>query len=238
MGKERFIDIKLGKENLDIYYIRTSIFNALKETLPILKGDLLDIGCGKMPYKNYILENSEVANYIGLDIENALEYDTDIKPDFTWNGKTMPFENNTFECAFGTEVLEHCPGPEIVLKEVIRVLKPEGFFFFTVPFLWNLHEVPHDEYRYTPFSLERHLRNSGFKEIEIKATGGWHASMAQMLGLWVRRSPMPQTKRRILSAIIKPIIEFLIKIDKPELVTFKEGQMISGLYGVARKRNI
>jgi len=235
MVKERFIDIKLGKENLDIYYIRISIFNALKETLPILKGNLLDIGCGKMPYKNYILENSKVTNYIGLDIENALEYDTDIKPDFTWNGKTMPFENNTFECAFGTEVLEHCPEPEVVLKEVLRVLKPGGRFFFTVPFLWNLHEVPNDEYRYTPFSLERHLRNSGFKEIEIKATGGWHASMAQMLGLWVRRSPMPQTKRRILSAIIKPIIKFLIKIDKPELVTFKEGLMISGLYGVARK---
>ncbi len=147
----------------------------------------------------------------------------------------MPFENNTFECAFGTEVLEHCPEPEIVLKEVIRVLKPEGIFFFTVPFLWNLHEVPHDEYRYTPFSLERHLRNSGFKEIEIKATGGWHASMAQMLGLWVRRSPMSIAKRKWLSILLKPVIQFLIKMDKTGQVTFKEGQMITGLYGVAIK---
>jgi SAM-dependent methyltransferase len=232
---DNFTNIPFTKENLDIYYIRTSIFNALKDKLPKLKGNLLDIGCGKMPYKNYIVENSKVTNYIGLDIENALEYDTDIKPDFTWNGKTMPFENNTFECAFGTEVLEHCPEPEIVLKEVIRVLKPEGIFFFTVPFLWNLHEVPYDEYRYTPFSLERHLKNSGFNNIEIRATGGWHASMAQMLGLWVRRSPMPQTKRKFLSAVIKPIIRYLIKIDKLEQITFKDEQMISGLSGEARK---
>jgi SAM-dependent methyltransferase len=235
MKTDNFINIPFTKENLDRYYIRTSLFNALKETLPKLKGNLLDIGCGKMPYKNYILENSMVASYIGLDIESALEYDSVINPDFTWDGEIMPFENNTFECAFGTEVLEHCPEPEIVLKEVFRVLKPEGVFFFTVPFLWNLHETPHDEYRYTPFSLARHLKNSGFKEVKIKATGGWHAAMAQMLGLWVRRSPMANRKRKWLSILLKPVIHYLIKMDKTGQVTFKEGQMITGLSGVAKK---
>jgi SAM-dependent methyltransferase len=147
----------------------------------------------------------------------------------------MPIESESFECAFGTEVLEHCPNPEVVMKEVHRVLKPGGVFFFTVPFLWNLHEVPNDEYRYTPFSLERHLKNSGFTDITIKATGGWHASMAQMLGLWVRRSSMSSRKRKILSRFLKPIIKYLIKLDEPENVQFKEGQMITGLYGVAKK---
>jgi len=232
---DNFTNIPFTKENLDRYYIRTSIFNALNEILPKLKGNLLDIGCGKMPYKNYILENSKVIKYIGLDIENALEYDNAINPDFTWNGKTMPFESNSFDCVFGTEVLEHCPEPEMVLKEVFKVLKPEGIFFFTVPFLWNLHEVPNDEYRYTPFSLERHLKNAGFKEINLNATGGWHAAMAQILGLWVRRSPMSNTKRKWLSILLKPIIQFLIKMDIPAQITFKEGQMITGLYGTAKK---
>ena len=235
MKLNNFINTRFSYDNLDIFYIRTSIFDALKRVLPKFEGSLLDIGCGKMPYKKYIIENSCIANYIGLDIENALEYDSVIKPDFTWNGKVMPFENNTFDCAFGTEVLEHCSEPEIVLKEVYRTLKPEGIFFFTVPFLWNLHEVPHDEYRYTPFSLERHLRNSGFSEIEIKATGGWHAAMAQMLGLWVRRSQMKENKRKLLSVILKPIIGFLIKLDKKTKINFTDGQMITGLYGIAKK---
>ncbi|EMQ95503.1 hypothetical protein D778_02597 [Xanthomarina gelatinilytica] len=230
-----FIDIKLSEKNLDRYYIRSSIFKAFKELLPNFNGKLLDIGCGKMPYRNYILENSKVLNYVGLDIEDALEYDTEVKPDFTWNGVTMPFETASFDCAFGTEVLEHCPEPEVVLKEVYRVLKPNGIFFFTVPFLWNLHEVPHDEYRYTPFSLERHLKNSGFTDITIKATGGWHASMAQMLGLWVKRSSMSSRKRAILSRVLMPVIKRLINLDKPETVQFKEGQMITGLYGIVRK---
>lgn len=233
---EDFVNIKFTNQNLDRYYIRKKIFESLNSNLFLFSGTLLDIGCGKMPYKKYILENSKVKKYVGLDIENALEYDSSVKPDYTWNGEIMPFENNSFDCAFGTEVLEHCPEPEIVLKEVVRVLKLNGTFFFTVPFLWNLHEVPHDEYRYTPFSLERHLNNAGFKDIQIKATGGWHASMAQMLGLWVRRSPMSKTKRKWLSLFLKPIIGYLIKLDKNTEIKFVEGQMITGLYGIAKKK--
>lgn len=230
-----FINIEFSSRTLDVYIIRKSIVNSLKSVLPDLKGSLIDIGCGKMPYKKYILENSDVDNYFGLDIENAIEYDVNIKPDFRWNGISMPFNDNSFDSAFGTEVLEHCPEPNIVLKEINRVLKPNGILFLTVPFLWNLHETPNDEYRYTPFSLERHLRESGFKDINIKATGGWHASLAQMLGLWVKRSTMKSYKRRVLEVILKPIIKYLIKIDKPEKVRFKEGQMVTGLYATARK---
>lgn len=230
-----FIDIQPKIWNIDIYSIRLSIFKALKHDLTNFKGELLDIGCGKMPYKEYILRNSKVSNYVGLDIESAINYDPDIMPDFTWKGEVMPFESDSFDCAFGTEVLEHCPEPELILKEVFRILKPGGTFFFTVPFLWNLHEVPNDEYRYTPFALKRHLTNSGFKSIEIKATGGWHASMAQMLGLWVRRSNIPENKRKLLSIFIKPIIKYLLKIDKPEEVKFTDGQMITGLSGIAKK---
>ena len=232
--RDQFIDIQYSVETLDKFAIRKAIFAALNESLPSFSGNLLDIGCGKMPYKDYILNNSQVDDYKGLDIETALIYEDTIKPDFYWDGLKMPFRNEEFNCALATEVLEHCPEPEIVLREAFRVLKPDGVLFFTVPFLWNLHEVPHDEYRYTPFSLERHLKNSGFTNIKIQATGGWHASMAQMLGLWVRRAPMSQRKRKYLSYLLKPVIRKLIVSDKG-VESFKNGQMITGLWGIATK---
>ena len=145
MAGNDFVDLTLTKTNLDIFVIRTSIIKAITDVLPQLHGKLLDVGCGKMPYKNYILEQSDVTDYIGLDIEQALVYDSEISPDHTWDGKTMPLIDQLFDCALATEVLEHCPEPEVVLKEVYRVLKPGGVLFITVPFLWNLHEVPHPE---------------------------------------------------------------------------------------------
>lgn len=233
---DNFITIDFTVNSLDRYFARTTIFRELTDNLKFFRGELLDIGCGKMPYKNYILQNSEITKYVGLDIENALDYDNTIKPDFLWDGIKMPFISNQFETAFGTEVLEHCPRPEIILNEVNRILKPGGAFFFTVPFLWPLHEVPNDEYRYTPFSLKRLLEEAGFEEISIKATGGWHASMAQMLGLWVRRSGMNEGKRKVLSIILKPVIKYLIRIDKYSKAEFHESQMLTGLSGIGYKR--
>lgn len=231
---DNFINIPLERKNLDRYYIRTCILNAIRKNLITFKGNLLDIGCGKMPYKNFILENSKINNYIGLDIEQAIEYDKDVRPDFTWNGIKMPFKDCSYETAFGTEVLEHCPYPNIILEEVNRVLKPGGVFFFTVPFLWNLHEAPHDEFRYTPYSLKRLLTEAGFVNIELEPLGGWHASMAQMLGLWVCRAPMNHRLRKLLKVTILPIYKALIKRDILPY-QFEDGSMITGISGIAYK---
>lgn len=232
---DNFTEIPFNSNNLDRYVIRTSVKHAIAKQLPNWQGQLLDIGCGKMPYRAWILKESKVQAYVGLDIATAIVYDKQVQPDLTWDGLNMPIQDNAFDHAFGTEVLEHCPDPELVLRETWRVLKKDGTFFFTVPFLWNLHEVPHDEYRYTPFSLKRHLENAGFTDVKITATGGWHGAMAQMLGLWVRRSPMGSSKRKLLSVLIKPAMRYLLKLDAKFPIAFKEGQMITGLYGTARK---
>lgn len=229
--QDKFIDISL-KGNIDIYYQRQAILHALKNSLHHFKGTLLDAGCGKMPYRAHILKNSSVSEYVGLDIESAIVYDEGVKPDFQWDGKNMPFGNNSFDCALATEVLEHVPLPEVFLSEVYRVLKPGSVFFFTVPFLWPLHEIPHDEYRYTPFSLQRHLETVGFTNVQIHSLGGWNASLAQMLGLWLKRSPMHPAQRKVLSYLCFPFYKYLIRRDQK---LNKKGEMITGLSGIASK---
>lgn len=156
------------------------------------------------------------------------------KPDLFWDGKQIPLEDKTVDCALATEVFEHCPNPEIVMREALRVLKPGGFIFFTVPFLWSLHDVPHDEYRYTPFALERHLRNSGFYHIKLEALGGWDASLAQMIGLWARRRPISPWKRAILSRLLTPVVRYLTEHDQQPSV-FSNSTMITGITGTAFK---
>jgi SAM-dependent methyltransferase len=232
---DNFIDIPFTTKNLDVYVVRKTILNAIKENLPKFQGQLLDVGCGKMPYRKYILEHSGTQKYVGLDLDNAHIYSEEVRPDYRWDGVHMPFENNSFDCVFATEVLEHCPEPEIMLNEIHRVLKEEGILFFTTPFFWTLHEVPNDQYRYTPFSLQRHLENCGFKQIEIKAGGGWNASLAQMLGLWVNRSPLTKRRKKLFTRIIKPVIHYLLKKDEIP-VQFNSSQMITTLYGTASKK--
>ena len=235
---DNFIEIPFEVNNLDRYIVRTSIKSALVKTLPVLKGRLLDIGCGKMPYRDMVLRDSQVKEYVGLDIASAIVYDKKTKPDLTWDGITMPIADTSFDCAFGTEVLEHCPDPEITMRETLRVLKKDGVFFFTVPFLWNLHEVPHDEYRYTPFALERIFGECDLQDVTIFPHGGWDMAMAQMIGMWIVATKRG-AKRKRWARLMNPIMKRLIKKDianQPIAIAFTDGQMINGLYGTARKK--
>ena len=211
--------------------MRRAILEALCSQLQDLYGVVLDIGCGYMPYKSLVLAPpSRAERYIGLDLKDNIYQ----KPDLEWDGRNIPLEDCSVDCALATEVFEHCQDPEIVMCESLRVLKPGGLLFFTVPFLWPLHNVPHDEYRFTPFALERHLRNSGFGQIKLKALGGWDASLAQMIGLWARRRPMSPYKRAILSRLALLAIRYLTKRDRPPQ-TFAENSMITGVAGTATK---
>lgn len=233
--QDKFTEITLAPGTIDIYFVRTSIFNFIKEKVKYCHGSLLDAGCGKMPYRDYILSNSKITKYVGLDIESAINYSDLVKPDVTWDGKKMPFGDNSFECAFATEVLEHVPEPMVFLNEIFRVLKQDGLFFFTVPFLWPLHEPPHDEFRYTPFAMERLLSAAGFSNISISALGGWNASLGQMIGLWLKRSPLSSRKKKIFQSIALPILKYLFKHDDPN-VDFLRGPMVTGLSGSAYKK--
>ena len=227
-----FTDLKLSRENLESYIIRSEIFKAVHNIIPRFKGEVLDSGCGSMPYKNIILENNNVRSYLGLDIETGLDYQG-AKADVLWDGNIMPFEDQSFDVVISTEVLEHVPDPEKYLAEIKRVLKPGGIFFFTVPFLMSLHEVPHDYYRYTPYALDRIFKKTGFENIEIKAMGGYNAAVGQMLGLWVNMYLWGK-KKKIMQVILKPIINFLYKKDKVP-VNFKKSTMIVGLTGTVNK---
>ena len=229
-----FLHPKCNAQQLDLFIIRKSILKALNVHLSKFRGTLLDVGCGHMPYRSLLTSTqSHVNQYIGLDLKDNPIHNN--YPDIIWQEGEIPLADHSIDCAITTEVLEHCPNPEEVMKEINRVLKPGGLLFFTVPFLWPLHEVPHDHYRYTPFSLRRHLIGSGFASIKIEALGGWDASLAQMLGLWVRRRPMGKWSRKILSVIALPVIHFLIQIEKVTQTHFDEGSMITGLSGICIK---
>ncbi len=217
--------------NMDRYIIRQAIVNALKGELPKFSGTLLDVGCGFSPYKSLVLAPpSHVANYIGLDLEN----NTYQKPDLVWDGERIPLEDNSVDCAIATEVLEHCFMPQQILDEIYRVLKPGGLFFLTTPFVWPLHDMPHDYFRYTPNCLESLLSNSGYEQIAISPLGGWNAACAQMLGLWVTRRSFPKVVSAGLKGLIWPVFLALIATDRRPC-SFSNGIMISGLAGIAKK---
>lgn len=228
-----FVPTTLQAGNLDVFLRRRSILRALQGRIGEFRGRLLVVGWYGMQYREYVPQLSSAGQYVIIDVGNTTRGAPRVKPDVIWDGGHLPFVDNSFGTVMAAEALEYCVDLYATLRELNRILKPGGVLFFTVPFLWALHEVPRDKYRYTPFALKHYLMQAGFKRIDISALGGWHASMAQMLGLWVRRAPMSVGHRRCLSLILRPLIRYLISRDSSP-TTFTEGAMVIGLSGVAR----
>jgi SAM-dependent methyltransferase len=213
MAPDNFINVPVTPGNADRWIVRKSIRDFMASKLPHLRGELLDVGCGKMPYKDFVLRNSAVSRYTGLDIDSALVYEHGLRPDATWDGTTMPFKDSSFDCALLTEVLEHAPDSQALLREIKRVLKPEAMLCFTTPFVWPYHETPHDAQRWTSFGLFRQLQAAGFHNIEIDLIGNWHSSLAQFLGLWTARAPMSRFVRAAVRYPVFALQRLLMQYD-------------------------
>jgi SAM-dependent methyltransferase len=220
---------------IDSFGNRRLILAALRAQLPSFRGLVLDVGCGEKPYRELLLRApSQAREYLGVDLANNAY----AAPDLVWDGVTLPNADASVDSVLLTEVLEHCAEPAAVLREVFRVLRPGGFLFLTVPFIWPMHALPHDEFRFTPFALERLLAAAGFEAVRIDATGGRDAVLAITLGLWAKRRPAASRAqaalRRALCICLWPVVWLLFRLDRRP-AAFEESTLIVGLSAAATK---
>ncbi len=164
------------------FLIRKILFKQIKKQAPELNGKLLDFGCGSKPYESLFINVSE---YLGLDIENNSHNHSKENIDIFYDGKKIPFPENHFDSVFSSEVLEHVFEPDLALKEIYRVLKPNGKALFTLPFAWNEHETPNDYARYTSFGIKYLLEKQGFKIIKQTKAGHMNVVIAQLRSLYI-----------------------------------------------------
>ena len=162
------------------YFIRCSLYRNIRRSAPLLKGRLLDFGCGRKPYENLFT----VSEYVGLDMEQTGHDHRNSKVDVFYDGKHIPFPDESFDSVFCGEVLEHVFDPELVLPEIHRVLKPDATALLTVPFCWNEHEVPFDYARYSAFGIRHLLEKHGFKVLEVRRSGNFVLVIFQLWALY------------------------------------------------------
>jgi SAM-dependent methyltransferase len=165
------------------FFIRRALFVHIRALSVRQEGKLLDFGCGRKPYRNLF---TNVTAYIGVDIEQETGHDhTNSQVDVFYDGKTIPFDNDTFDSAFCSEVLEHVFNVDEILPELNRVLKKDAQILITVPFCWNEHEVPYDFGRYTSFGIKHLLEKHGFTVIENRKSGRFSQVIYQLSSLYI-----------------------------------------------------
>jgi SAM-dependent methyltransferase len=152
---------QMDVENLTI--IRRNIVDFMKRVASAYAaapGTLLDIAPqdheGAAPYfpqaKIYTLD---------INPQSNVDYIADI---CQCNNELIP--ENYFDWVVCTEVLEHTLKPFAAVKEITRILKPDGFVFISTPFNFRIHGPLPDCWRFTEHGLRALLE--GLKIIELQ----------------------------------------------------------------------
>lgn len=183
------------------YFIRKGLIAKIREHGHLLKGKMLDFGCGSKPYKGLL----QVSEYVGVDYMNEGHPHDNEQIDVFYDGKTIPIADATFDSGLSSEVFEHVFNLEEILKELNRVLKKDATLLITCPFVWKEHEVPNDFARYTRFALQHILEKAGFRIKIIDKSGHFVEVLFQLYVLYFYDTWYPKFKPI-------PVLNFLFRL--------------------------
>ncbi|MDX2176162.1 MAG: class I SAM-dependent methyltransferase [Candidatus Sumerlaeia bacterium] len=211
---------RLSPYNIGSVYIRNGLLDAIRGGVDRWRqalakdAEVLDVGCGRQPYRALIEAGG--FRYTGADWPNSIHTGDAAGEVVACDLARMPwpFEAGRFDALLCTEVLEHVPAPGSFLAECRRVLRDGGRILLTVPLVWPEHEAPHDYHRFTRHALRRHFADAGFAQVEVEPRGGWHVTIAQLLGLWsyfAVRKPWSYATR----LLAMPVMAVLAALDRP-----------------------
>src|SRR5688572_30550100 len=196
--------------NNPFYFIRRALLGKVQEYAPQLQGKLLDFGCGSKPYESLF---TGVSEYIGLDYEGEGHSHRDEQVDVFYDGKHIPFPDQTFDSVFSSEVIEHIFNSEVILPELNRVMKGGARILITCPFAWPEHEIPVDYARYTRFALRHLLEMNGFTILALDKSGDFSKAIYQMKMVYLSEHLIPAIpllgRSKFFRVSIAPGIYFL-----------------------------
>jgi len=132
------IDKGIRRDNFDR-------FSAIEKLLPE-KGKILEIGCGKGEFFEY-LRNKRAFDYTGVDISKEVtDYNSNRFSDAKFmqnNPGKLKFQDGLFDVVISIEVLEHVENLEVFASEAKRVLKVGGKFIAITPHKNKIDSAEH-----------------------------------------------------------------------------------------------
>ncbi len=130
------------------------------KTISIITQDVIDIGGSAKPISSRVGE-WVVENYKILDVtetKEKVDYLVDIQSETV---------SELFDVAFCLEVMEYLHKPNEALKNISRLLKPNGILYISFLFLYPTHPpAGMDMLRYTSQGARELLEEAGFKIIQ------------------------------------------------------------------------
>lgn len=139
------------------------VIQAINKYHPSNIDAVLDVGAAEGLILGSIKKKFPKAECVGLEYSQELinlNQNKNIKI-VQGDAQNLPFENNSFDIAVATAIIEHLPQPLKMLTEIYRILRPNGILILTTPepFFDKIAELISKE-------ESHHLEKFGLKKIK------------------------------------------------------------------------
>ena len=159
------------------------------------KHSILDIGGGLRMTEGgdrYRPEQTWLAELIKKSDYKIMNPVADYGAEIIGDIHQMPFADNSLDAIVCAAVLEHVENPILAAKELFRTLKPGGYCYIYVPFLYYYH-IPEsglykDYWRFTEDGLRSIFKD--FSSIEVQPIRG-------AIETWFHLNPITQKFERL-----------------------------------------
>jgi SAM-dependent methyltransferase len=167
------------------------------------QGRILDIGCGHRLMESLLGPDTA---YIGLDYPTTHAKGYSGRPHLFGDGQSLPFCTTSFDTVLALDVLEHLPEPEQCVQEAARVLKKGGQFIVQTPFLYPLHDMPHDFQRWTLPGLETLVQQHGFAVTARQVFGAPCETAAALTAIAWAKAILDSLQHRSPAVLLIPLL--------------------------------
>lgn len=117
-----------------------------------------------------------------------------IKTDRRASLENTGLEDNCADLVLIPNLVHHAADQDQLFGEMARILKPGGTAYVFEPLVRELHQIPDDYLRYTPYGLENILEKVGLKPIATEMEGGPFSAVAYC---WIQALQyFPEDKRK------------------------------------------
>lgn len=142
---------------------------------------------------------------------SQLDIDESRGPDIVGDlcSENLALESESYDIVVCSEVLEHCYNPITAVSNLRRVLKKGGKLILTTPFIFPIHEAPHDYFRYTEFGLKHLLKD--FSTTSIETSNSYPAAMSVLLVRYNGHGTFGRWASTLLAYMILPLVKILEK---------------------------
>jgi 2-polyprenyl-3-methyl-5-hydroxy-6-metoxy-1,4-benzoquinol methylase len=151
----------------------------------------------------------------------SIDIDSDRGPDIVGDISDHKFGEQRFGAVVMSEVLEHIRTPEKAIQAAHAVLEPGGRLILSTPFIFPIHDRPHDYYRFTRYGLEWLLRD--FSEVTVKERNSWAEAINVLVVRLIKEKNslfrLAAPLIVVLALAIAPVAMILGAIVKTDFIT-------------------